>query len=211
MFVGFIGGPLYSANDPCSEDYVGWAHLAVDRLEVGAWTVPHPERPPIVDQPGQPIIACPAVGYPYLFELRLPAPFVGSDIRDMHSGALWIAPANRVADLARLPDGYRLTSLTVEPTIHELAREYRAQAGEVGGDDRYLYLTQVFDGPSNHRIDAAGTVSIHEIDLPFGTNGAGFIVSWPLGRDTLTLITDDAEITLERFAAMANAVAIRGP
>ena len=140
----------------------------------------------------------------------MPTPFAGSTVRDVASGPLWIAPPDRVVELAPVPSGWRLTSIVTSAGTREIDREYRPGPDAPGDEDRYLYLGQVLGGPSSHAVDVAvATRSIRGQEVSIGRNGdVGYLANWRLGADTLTLITYDATLTVGAFVAMANAVAV---
>ena len=85
--VSFIGGQAYARANPCSEDYGAWAGLAGDTLELEVVAIEHPDQEPLGAN-----MACTAEGHDYLFRILLPAPFLGTVVRDRPTGPIWIAP-----------------------------------------------------------------------------------------------------------------------
>jgi hypothetical protein len=176
-----------------------------DTLEVQVVNIEHPDHAPAVQG-----VVCTAEGYSYLFTLMLAAPFAGRTVQDRASGPLWMPPSDRVAELPSIPAGWRLTSVNTSGEV--LWRDWRPGPDAPGAADRDLALFQAFNGPPLHTIDApVATASIRGQDVPIGRNGeAGYMVSWMLETDGMSLLTSASELTLDDFVAMANAVAVPG-
>lgn len=208
VWVTFVGAGAYDARNACSEDYQAWAGLEAGALVVQVSSLEHADR--ATAQPGS---SCTAEGYSYVFEIRLPAPFLGGEVRDRASGRLWIPPPRGIAELHAVPADWRLTMFTTTATPNELGRTYEPPDVDGGRDDRYLYLGQVFGGLPGHEVDApVARITIHGSDVPVARNGdIGYLVNWQLGPDGMSLISYDANMTLDQFAAIANAVAVPAP
>jgi hypothetical protein len=206
--VSFIGGQAYEPTNPCSEDYGAWAGAAGDTLELAILRIEHPDQRPL-----GPNMACTAEGHGYLFTILLPAPFLGSTVRDRPTGPLWIAPPDRVVEPGLLPDGWHLSEVRGEPTIRELARTWTPGPGAPGGRDAFIAIHEAFDGPTSNAVEGPiATRSIHGADVAIGRNGdTGFAATWAFGQDRVWFTVVDPTVDLDAFAAMANAIGVRAP
>ena len=78
--LGFIGGPILPATNPCHTEYAGWAKPAGDVLEVAVVLVPM--TTPTTQTP----VACAAVGADRAVRVTLDDPFLGSTAHDVRFG-----------------------------------------------------------------------------------------------------------------------------
>ena len=209
ILVAFTGGKAYDPRDPCSGDYEAWAGGTAATLELQVSGVIHPEQVKLGPNTG-----CTMEGYSYRFSVLLPGPFLGAEVRDRESGPLWVPPPERVAELVPVPAGWQQGYLSAYPESRELCRMYMPRAdGGVAPVERNLTLCQVFGAAADRPVEVpVGRATIRGQDVPVGRAGdIGYLVSWRLGADGMSLISYDAGLTLEAFIAMANAVAIPGP
>ena len=206
--LSFIGGQAYERSNACSEEYGAWAGVAGDTLELEVMRIEHPEQPPLA-----PNMACTAEGHGYVFRILLPAPFLGTKVRDRPTGPIWIAPPERVAEPGLLPEGWNLTSVTGEPSLHELGRMWQPRPEVPGARGRFSGLYQAFGGATSNQVhQPIATRTIHGQDVPIGRNGDdGFAAGWTLGPDHVWFTVIDPAVSLDAFVAMANAVAIPAP
>jgi hypothetical protein len=205
--VSFLGGKAYDPANACSTDYRASAGINGDTLDLQVSPVHHPEqvRPPVD-------AVCTMEGYGYLFTIVLPVAFRGRQVMDPSSGQLWIAPPERIVELAGLPEGWRLTSITTEPSIPELGRMYQPGTEVPGAAGRFIAIHQAFGGPTSNTVDdPVATRSIHGADVPIGRNSdEGYAAGWADGADHVWFTVVDPAVTLDAFVDMANAVGVPG-
>jgi hypothetical protein len=206
--ISFLGGQAYERTNPCSEDYGAWAGLAGDTLELQVLRVRHPEQRPLGAN-----MACTAEGHLYAFTVLLPAPFLGTTVRDRPAGPLWIAPPDRVVEPGPLPAGWTLTQIST-PSSAELGRTWGPPPDRTGagGDGGFMALYQAFGGPTSNRVEQPiATRPIHGLDTPIGRNGDdGFTAAWMVGGDQVWFTVVDPAIDLDGFVELANGVGIPG-
>ena len=105
LTVEFTGSKGYLESDLCSEDYTAWVGGTNARLEVAIVQVEH-FRPNLG-------VACTLEGYGYTFHLGLPQRYEGVEVLDRgggegRGGTLFVGPPGDVANLAHVPDGWKL-------------------------------------------------------------------------------------------------------
>ncbi len=103
--------------------------------------------------------------------------------------------------------------LSASAESRELCRTYTPP--DSGGDapaERNLSLCQVFGHAADRPVEVpVGRVVIQGQDVQVGRNGdIGYLASWRMGADGMSLISYDAELTLDAFVAIANGVALPG-
>jgi hypothetical protein len=210
--ISFIGGPAYDPANWCSVEYHPWAAIRGDALEVAVAAITPADRATM-----PPNGACVAMGYSYTFTLAQPASFIGSTVRDLASGELWIPPPERVAEPGPLLPGWRLTAIRTmhlpRDGVDELVRTYGPIPGAATDPNAVMFLVQQFGSPPD---DAQGApVADVEIDGQRVTvrdsGGGGLSATWQVGAaDWVTLNLYGVGVDLDAFVDRANAVAVPG-
>ena len=203
----FTGAHPYLPSNPCSEDYRGWAKAAGDVLSIAIEVVDHP------DQVGHGTsVECTLEGYGYLFHLRLPNRFFGSEIRDLGSARLWAPNPNFVADPGILPVGWSLRDLEgsdfSSPDPKTLVRTWLPASAPPDGPAPYLTLFQAFGGPTNEEAGtpmASVTIAGAKVDVLRGAEQQ-LIARWMDGSDGYLLVATNTDLALDAFVAIANSI-----
>lgn len=212
VYVSFIGGKAYQRDSWCSVDYEPWAGIVAGELHIAINAIHHPDQATF-----PPDGACTAEGYTYLFELALPVAFGGVVVRDLASDELWAPIPERTAELAAIPDGWRLysvwTSKTSEPGPRTVVRIWGPSPDDRAQGDRSIFLEQAFGEPIDFSAEnPIGEITVKGQHVPVVENGPdGLMAAWVFAGDGFRLGVYDPQFTLDDFEAMANGIAIPPP
>ena len=204
--ITFAGGKPYRADDPCSNAYEAWAQVAGDTLYVTVVDVT--PAGPDGETPGP----CDAMAYGRTVAVTLPEPFAGYRVQDLAGYVHFLRAPPGLAELAGLPDPWRLTSeadVDSSPT-GRWVRTWTLDGDTAEGPGR-LDLYQAFAGPadvmggdSGRPVPVHGTPATLYRYEPTGE----LVLVWSLEGDGLALVANEADFTEAALIRLAESAVI---
>lgn len=203
--VGFIGGPVYDADDPCSTDYEATSEWRDDVLEVG-----------VVKTKGMGhgigfgnhSLTCTAMGYGRTIVLELDEPFDGSEIRDANGEHRRLfRTGDELATLTGLPSGWEVQVQSESPEtrgggwikVYGPYDDPSRQVVFVQAFDGYPHIWRAFTGEDRTTVDGVDGRLFH---TPNGRQG----IWWKPGTEGYALYAFEDVFTLEELLALAETV-----
>ena len=198
----FVGGRLYSASDPCSRAYAGWAQRDGDVLDAAVVDVTPPP-------PGGPI-ACTLEGYDRTVSIPLAQPYLGSRVQDRAGDVHFVRQPAGLVELHGLPASWLLRSegdVKGSPTSGRWLRTYSPLAQpDTGTSKNKLDFYQAFDGPADvSGGDAEQAVSVNgqTATLYRSTTDGELVLDWMLGTNGLALDANEADFSVAQLIQFA--------
>jgi hypothetical protein len=194
----FVGGAVYSATDPCSHRYSGWAEQVGDALEVA-----------VVDVTAPPARPCDAIGFGRQVSVRLPAPFLGSRLNDLAGYVHFVRNPAELVELRGLPAGWLLRSSgdVEESPTGRWQRTYSPLPDpELGTSKNRIDFYQAFDGPAGvtgGEEQRTVTVNGQPATLYRFAPDGELVLVWTLGSDGLALVVNERNFPVDRLIALA--------
>jgi hypothetical protein len=205
----FVGGRAYSASDPCSHEYAGWAEQVGHVLEAAVIDVT-PVRPAgSEDTP----FACDAIGYGRSVSVRLPSPFLGSRLHDKAGYMHFLRRPEGLVELHGLPSTWLLRSerdVEDSPTGRWQRTYSPLDRPEAGTSRNKIDFYQAFAGPVNVTGgEQRGTITVNGKDATLyrsATDGE-LVLVWDLGPDGLALVVNESDFPVEKLIMLAESAA----
>jgi hypothetical protein len=195
----FVGARAYSPDDPCSADYAAKVTVVEGVLEVG---VEESRRATPTEG-----TACDAMGHARSLEVNLDEPFTGSVWHDLNGYVHFLAPPDRLVELAGLPDGWELRAQrdVEESATGRWERTYSPDPSPADAT-RSVVLYQSFDGP----VNVTGGTEERQVVVDsrpatlyrWPANGE-LVLVWRLGNDGLALVAYEQQFSVDQLIALA--------
>ena len=197
----FVGGRLYSASDPCSRAYAGWAQPDGDVLDAAVVDVTPPP-------PGGPI-ACTAEGHDRTVSIPLAQPYLGSRVRDRAGDLHFVRQPAGLVELHGLPAGWLLRSegdVEGSPSGRWLRTYSPLAQPNIATSKNKLDLYQAFGGPadvSGGDTEQAVSVNGQNATLYRSTTDGELVLDWMLGTNGLALDANEADFSVAQLIRLA--------
>jgi hypothetical protein len=206
----FVGGPEYSASDPCSIAYSGWAEAAGDVLYAAVVDVTQRVRPPEAPTPQ----ACDAMGHGRTVSVALAAPFSGGRLVDLAGYVHLLRTPDGLVELHGLPAGLALQSASdVEdsPTGRWLRVYTPSTPPQQGTSKGRLELYQAFGGP----VEVSGGDEVRSVLVNgqpatlYRLSADGeLVLVWTLRGDGLAIVANEADFSTDALIRLAESATL---
>ena len=201
LMLQFVGGRIYSASDPCSRAYAGWAQLDGDVLDAAVADVTPPP-------PGGPI-TCTAEGPDRTVSIPLAQPYLGSRVRDRAGGLHFVRRPAGLVELHGLAAGWLLRSegdVEGSPSGRWLRTYSPLAQPNIATSKNKLDFYQAFGGPadvSGGDAEQAVSVSGQNATLYRSSTDGELVLDWTLGTTGLALDANEADFSVAQLIQLA--------
>lgn len=198
----FVGGRVYSASDPCSRAYAGWARRDGDVLDVAVVDV----TPPPAGGP----VACTAEGYHRTVSIPLAQPYLGSRVQDRAGDLHFVRQPAGLVELHGLPASWLLRSegdVEGSPSGRWLRTYSPLAQPNIATSKNKLDFYQAFGGPADvSGGDAEQAVSVNgqNATLYRSTTDGELVLDWTHGTNGLALDANEADFSVAQLIQLAD-------